>query len=90
MAIKTTDKAILTELRSLTKDKANWQTAIGDVASRLGEPCSVDVKAKVLWLLGEMGLQYPVQVQPYIAEIAAYLGSDNPKLRERAGTNRSA
>ena len=84
MAIKTTDKAILTELRSLTKDKANWQTAIADVASRLGEPCSVDVKAKVLWLLGEMGLQYPVQVQPYIAEIAAYLGSDNPKLRERA------
>ena len=31
-----------------------------------------------------MGLQYPVQVQPYIAEIAAYLGIDNPKLRERA------
>ena len=23
-------------------------------------------------------------MQPYIAEIAAYLGSDNPKLRERA------
>ena len=84
MAIKSTDKAILTELRAITKDKANWQTAIADVAARLGEPYSANVKAKALWLLGEMGLRYPVQVQPYITEIAGYLGSDNPKLRERA------
>ena len=84
MATKSTDKAILTELRSITKDKTNWQTAIADVATRLGERYSADVKAKALWLLGEMGLQYPGQVQPYIAEIADYLGSDNPKLRERA------
>ena len=33
MAIKSTDKAILTELRAITKDKANWRTAIADVQS---------------------------------------------------------
>jgi len=33
MATKSTDKAILTELKSLTKDKTNWQTAIADVQS---------------------------------------------------------
>ena len=33
MATKSTDKAILTELRSITKDKTNWKTAIADVQS---------------------------------------------------------
>jgi len=84
MTTETTDKTILVELRALTKDKTNRQTAINDVAAMLGESYSANVKAKALWLLGEMGLQYPVQVQPYIAEIAGYLDCDNPKLRERA------
>jgi len=30
MTTETTDKALLTELRAITKDKANWQTAIAD------------------------------------------------------------
>ena len=30
MATKSADKALLTELRAITKDKANWQTAIAD------------------------------------------------------------
>lgn len=38
MKTETTDKAILTELRAITKDKAKWQTALADVAARLGEP----------------------------------------------------
>jgi len=33
MTTKTTDKVILTELKALTKDKTNWQTAIADVQS---------------------------------------------------------
>ena len=77
-------KKITEELRAITKDKSNWKTAIDDVAAKIGEQYPADVKAKVLWLLGEMGLQYPVQVQPYIEQIAGYMGSDNPKLRERA------
>ena len=51
---------------------------------KLGDRYSAAVKAKALWLLGEMGLQYPLQVQPYIKQIAGYLTDDNPKLRERS------
>ena len=57
-----TDKEILKELSVITKDKVHWNTAIDDVAAKLGEQYSADVKAKALWLLGEMGLQYPLQV----------------------------
>ena len=79
-----TDKEILSELRSVTKDKAHWNTAIDDVAAKLGGRYSAIVKAKALWLLGEMGLYYPLQVRPYIEQIAGYLKDDNPKLRERS------
>lgn len=79
-----TDKAILKELSVITKGKMNWHTAIDDVAVKLGRQYSADVKAKALWLLGEMGLQYPLQVQPYVEQIVGYLTDDNPKLRERS------
>ncbi|EPF31025.1 hypothetical protein HMPREF9194_01354 [Treponema maltophilum ATCC 51939] len=79
-----TDKEIFTEIRAITKDKAQWNTAIDDVAAKLGDRYSTAVKAKALWLLGEMGLQYPLSVQPYIEQIAGYLQNDNPKLRERS------
>ena len=79
-----TDKEIFTEMRAITKDKAQWNTAIDDVAAKLGDRYSTAVKAKALWLLGEMGLQYPLSVQPYIEQIAGYLTDDNPKLRERS------
>ena len=84
MPNKTTDKTILKELRAITNDKANWKTAIDDVAAKLGKQYSEDVKAKALWLLGEMGLHYPSLIQPYIKQIADYLRDDNPKLRERS------
>ena len=74
-----TDKEILKELRTITKNKANWVTAIDDVAAKLGEQYSADVQAKALWLLGEMGLQYPLSVQPYIEQIAGYVKDGNPK-----------
>lgn len=79
-----TDKEILSELRAVTKDKAHWNTAIDAVAAKLGGRYSVIVKAKALWLLGEMGLYYPLQVRPYVEQIACYLKDDNPKLRERS------
>ena len=78
------DKTILKELRAITKDKANWQTAIDDVALKLDKHYSEDVKAKALWLLGEMGLYYPSLIQPHIKQIADYLKDDNPKLRARS------
>ena len=84
MPNKTTDKTLLKELRAITNDKANWKTAIDDVAAKLGKQYSGDIKAKALWLLGEMGLHYPSLIQPYIKQIADYLRNDNPKLRERS------
>lgn len=84
MPNKAADKTLIKELRTITKDKAQWNTAIDDVAAKLGDRYSAAVKAKALWLLGEMGLQYPLQVQPYIKQIAGYLQNDNPKLRERS------
>jgi len=83
-ANKATDKTLLEELRAITKDKAQWNTAIDDVAAKLGDWYSVAVKAKALWLLGEIGLHYPLNVQPYIKQISGYLKDDNPKLRERS------
>ena len=69
MANKDEDKEILKELREITKTKENWGEVIDDVANKLNENHSVIVKAKILWLLGEMGLNYPKQVETYIIEI---------------------
>ena len=78
------DEGILNELRCLTGNRESWKSKIGDVAAILGENHSVEVVAKALWLLGEMGLKYPEEVEPHIEDIAAYLDDDNPKLRERS------
>ncbi|MBR8722057.1 hypothetical protein IX325_000358 [Fusobacterium necrophorum subsp. funduliforme] len=78
------DRELLKELREITKNKENWKTTIDEVASKLSENHSDDVKAKVLWLLGEMGLNHPVEVKKYVANIVNYLHNDCPKLRERS------
>lgn len=80
----TDEDTILRELRELTKNKENWETKIDNVAVKLNKNYSVAVKAKTLWLLGEMGLNYPIKVEKYIGDIVSYLESDNPKLRERS------
>ena len=84
MPNKAADKTLLKELRAITNDKTHWKTAIDDVAAKLGKQYSEDVKAKALWLLGEIGLHYPSLLQPYIKQIADYLRDDNPKLRARS------
>lgn len=78
------DKELLDELKKLTKSKENWDVKIGDVAAKLYESHSSNITAKVLWLLGEMGLRHPLQVQAHVGKIADYLEDNNPKLRERA------
>lgn len=84
MAKNIEDKELLRELRVITKNKENWSTNIDNVAGKLNEEHSIEVKAKILWLLGEMGLNYPMQVRIYIEDIVGYLEDENPKLRERA------
>ena len=46
------------ELGILTKDRDQWEEKIPYVSSLLSSG-SVKIKAKALWLLGEMGLAHP-------------------------------
>ena len=78
------DKDILKELRDLTRNKENWQSNIDNVASKLNSDCSIEIKAKALWLLGEMGLKYPDDIGGHIEDVAGYLEDDDAKLRERS------
>ncbi len=77
-------KDMLKELKNITKNKQNWESTIDDVAVILGENYSIEVNAKALWLLGEMGLEHPQKIKRYVVDIAGYLDDENPKLRERS------
>ena len=71
------------ELIELTKNKDLWEEKIPYVAEFLTwEP--VRIKAKALWLLGEMGLQYPLAIQKHVPTVAAFCESEEPLLRQRA------
>ncbi|MBQ6623764.1 MAG: HEAT repeat domain-containing protein [Mogibacterium sp.] len=78
-----TESVLYKELGILTKDRDKWEDSIPYVASLLGHE-SVKIRAKALWLLGEMGLAYPRQVQDAVPAIASFLDSPEPLLRERA------
>ena len=77
------EKDIYKELGAITKDKSCRKEKIPYVASLLDHE-SVKIKAKALWLIGEMGLEFPDQVQQTIPVIASYFDSRVPLLRERA------
>ena len=82
--LNSNDKEILDELRKIQKTRGNWKNDIDFVADKLDEKYSVEVKAKALWVIGEMGLIYPENVKEYIDEIAEYMKDEHPKLRERS------
>lgn len=71
------------ELGILTKYKERWEESIPYVASLLSHE-SVKIQAKVLWLIGEMGLAYPQSVKAAVPVIASFLDSKVSLLRERA------
>ena len=71
------------ELGILTKEKEKWKDNIPYVSSLLSNE-SVKIQAKALWLLAEMGLEYPVLVKDSVPQIALFLDSSEPLLRERA------
>ncbi len=71
------------DLSALTKDKSKWKERIPHVSSLLAYK-SVKIQAKALWLLGEMGLAYPLSVQDAVPAIASFCDSPEPLLRERA------
>lgn len=71
------------ELGVLTKDRNQWKENIPYVSSLLAHE-SERIQAKALWLLGEMGLVYPLSVQDAVPAIASFSDSPVPLLRERA------
>ena len=71
------------ELGVLTKQQDQWEENIPYVASLL-QHASVKIRAKALWLLGEMGLEHPAAIGDCVAAIAGSLNSEEPLLRERA------
>lgn len=78
------EKAVLNKLKDLTRNKESWQTNIDNVAEKLNENYSIAVKAKALWLLGEIGLKYPMEIECHVEDIVSYFDDDNPKLREKS------
>ena len=71
------------ELGILTKNRDEWEESIPYVSSLLDYD-SVKIQAKALWLLGEMGLAYPLAVKDVVPAIASFCDSPTPLLRERA------
>ena len=71
------------ELGILTKAKDRWKESIPYVSSLLNHK-SEKIQAKAIWLLGEMGLEYPLAVQDTVPAIASFCDSSVPLLRERA------
>ncbi len=77
------EKKIYSELGLLTNNKSQWEKKIDYVGSLLTGN-SPKITAKVLWMLGEMGLQYPKKIEPYVDKIAPFLESKDDLLRERS------
>ena len=71
------------ELGILTKNKSKWEENIPFVSSLLNHE-SVKIQAKALWLLGEMGLEYPDHIQDSVSAVASFCDSGDALLRERA------
>ena len=71
------------ELGLLTDDRSRWKESIPYVSSLLTHE-SVKIQAKVLWLLGEIGLNYPLLVQEAVPVVVPFFDSPIPLLRERA------
>ena len=78
------DKKIIDELKHITRNRNDWKFHIDDVAAKLDEKYGEDVNAKALWLLGEMGLKHPEKIESYVNDIAFFMDSENPKLRQRS------
>jgi HEAT repeat protein len=77
------EKELYRELGALTKSRQVWRENISWVGGLLDNP-STKMAAKALWLLGEMGLRHPVEVEPFVGKVASFLESPEELLRERA------
>ena len=78
-----TESELYKELGTLTRHKEQWEANIPHVLSLLNSD-STKIRAKSLWLLGEMGLAFPSSLGNGISAIASFRNSADPLLRERA------
>ena len=78
-----TDSALYKELGVLTRDRDRWEASIPYVASLLPSG-STRIRAKALWLFGEMGLRFPLVIGEHVPAVASFLDHVEPVLRERA------
>ena len=78
-----TDSGLYKNLGALTRSKDLWEENIPYVASLLSSE-STKIKAKALWLLGEMGLKFPISIKDIVPTITDFCDSAEPLLRERA------
>ena len=83
MTMGLNESQLYKELGRLTKNKDKWVESIPYVSSLLLNE-SVKIRAKALWLLAEMGLEYPILVKDTVPAIASFLDNSEPLLRERA------
>ena len=67
-----TEAELYKELGKLTKEKKRWKESISYVSSLLTDD-SAKIQAKALWLLAEMGLEYPDSVKESVLQIAFFL-----------------
>ena len=78
-----TESELYKELGILTKNRDQWRENIPFVSSLLSHE-SEKIRAKALWLLGEMGLAHPLAVRDAVPVVASFCSSPAPLLRERA------
>ena len=78
-----TETELYKKLGQLTKNKDEWEQNIPYVFALL-EHDSPKIKAKALWLLGEMGLQHPDKISACVPAVSGFLRIGDPLLRERA------
>jgi len=78
-----TESVLYKELGTLTRHREQWEANIPYVLSLLNSE-SVRIRAKSLWLFGEMGLAFPSSLGNGVSAVASFLSSAEPLLRERA------
>lgn len=76
------EKEVYQKLIELGKSNDNSNAIIPKVAKYLDFP-SNKIKAKVLWMLGKLGLKNSQIIEPYVSDIAKELKNEEPKIRER-------
>ena len=77
------ESRICKELSVLLDDKDRWEESVPYVSSLFSRD-SVRIQSKALWLIGEIGLAYPMSVREIVSSVASFLDSRIPLLRERS------